>query len=301
MRIPARLTLAFLSLLLAAGSPAVADEPVLVYTVNYPLAYFAQRIGGDSVRVVFPAPPDVDPAFWQPDPDTIRTYQTADIVLLNGADYAKWVSSASLPRRRLVDTSRAVAERIVETGAGVVHSHGPGGESHGHTGTAFTLWLDPTLAMAQTAAIESALTRARPSSATAFESGRVALDADLAALDGSFQRAFASLGDEPLLASHPVYQYLQRRYDLTIDALLWEPDVTPDEDDWRDLDALADAGGARWMLWEDEPTAATRSGLAERGIGVVVVRPLGNRPGDGDYLDGMRANVAAIERAAAGE
>jgi len=33
------------------------DAP-LIYSVNYPLAYFAQRVGGEDVRVVFPAPPN---------------------------------------------------------------------------------------------------------------------------------------------------------------------------------------------------------------------------------------------------
>ena len=67
-------------------TPAQADQVLSVYTVNYPLAYFAERIAGDQARVVFPAPSDVDPAFWQPDRETIRTYQQADLILLNGAD-----------------------------------------------------------------------------------------------------------------------------------------------------------------------------------------------------------------------
>ena len=47
----------------------VAEETtdmLVVYAVNYPLAYFAERIGGDLVEVVFPAPVDEDPAFWNP-------------------------------------------------------------------------------------------------------------------------------------------------------------------------------------------------------------------------------------------
>jgi len=61
---------------LAAHSPAIAEsesgEKITVYTVNYPLKYFAQRIAGDRATVVFPAPPDVDPVFWMPDPETTR-------------------------------------------------------------------------------------------------------------------------------------------------------------------------------------------------------------------------------------
>ena len=108
----------WLPLLLAAcaASRVGAAEPLDVYTVNYPLAYFAERIGGDRVRVSFPAPAEVDPAFWRPNADTIRRYQQADLVLLNGAGYARWVAHVSLPRRRSVDTSRAFRERWIETG-----------------------------------------------------------------------------------------------------------------------------------------------------------------------------------------
>ncbi len=47
----------------------------VVYTVNYPLQFFAKAIGGDDLDVVFPTPPDVDPADWTPDVDTLLDYQ----------------------------------------------------------------------------------------------------------------------------------------------------------------------------------------------------------------------------------
>ena len=44
----------------AATTPAgeQTERKPVIYTVSYPLQYFAQRIGGDEVDVVFPAPPD---------------------------------------------------------------------------------------------------------------------------------------------------------------------------------------------------------------------------------------------------
>ena len=43
------------SALLAIHS-SMAAEKLTVYVVNYPLQYFAERIGGGHVKVVFPAP-----------------------------------------------------------------------------------------------------------------------------------------------------------------------------------------------------------------------------------------------------
>ena len=85
--------------MLSIGALA-ASGPLTVYTVNYPLEYFASRIGGEHVKARYPGPADEDPAFWKPDAQTIGSYQQADLILLNGAGYAKWLSRASLPRAR---------------------------------------------------------------------------------------------------------------------------------------------------------------------------------------------------------
>ena len=53
---------------------AVSAAPT-VYVVNYPLQYFTQRIAGNHVQVVFPAPPDEDPAFWKPDVKPFRPFK----------------------------------------------------------------------------------------------------------------------------------------------------------------------------------------------------------------------------------
>ena len=80
-----------------------------IYAVNYPLAYFAGRIAGDRARVEFPVPPDIDPAFWSPDAEAVAAFQDADLILLNGAGYARWVHGASLPRRRTINTLAGLA------------------------------------------------------------------------------------------------------------------------------------------------------------------------------------------------
>jgi zinc transport system substrate-binding protein len=80
--------LARLVLLCAALLPAhpLAREGV-IYTTSYPLYHFASVIGGDALEVVFPAPPDVDPAYWKPGVDVLLAYQQADLILLNGAGF----------------------------------------------------------------------------------------------------------------------------------------------------------------------------------------------------------------------
>ncbi len=114
-------------LLLATSLTAFAEAKLTVYAVNYPLTYFAERIGGDHVNVVFPVPPDVDPAFWSPDAKTVRKYQQADLIILNGADYEKWTKKVSLPMLRSVDTSRVFKKNLLLMETTVTPTHGPAG------------------------------------------------------------------------------------------------------------------------------------------------------------------------------
>jgi zinc transport system substrate-binding protein len=92
---------------------AVSAAPT-VYVVNYPLKYFTQRIAGDHVQVVFPAPPDEDPAFWKPDTETISAFQAADLIVINGATYAKWLEKTSLPKAKVVNTSAGFQDQYIE-------------------------------------------------------------------------------------------------------------------------------------------------------------------------------------------
>jgi len=65
----------------------------------------------------------------------------ADLIVLNGAGYAKWTAKVSLPLLRTVDTSKSFEDTLIAMTDEITHSHGPGGD-HSHSGTAFTTWLD---------------------------------------------------------------------------------------------------------------------------------------------------------------
>jgi len=288
--------LSFALLIVGASHWVLAGEKLNIYTVNYPLAYFAERIAGDLAVVTFPAPPDVDPAFWIPDPETITAYQRADLILLNGADYAKWTGMVSLPRSRLVDTSSGFRDAYIQVGGGITHSHGPGGE-HSHGGVAFTTWLDLDQAAQQAEAIARALPRKRPEAKAQIERNLEALKADLLRLDARISEIARREPGRPLLASHPIYQYFARRYGLNLKSVMWEPDEIPSEGQWAKLKGMLSEHPATWMLWEDEPAQESVERLRALGVESVVVSPCANRPAAGDFLRVMTDNTEHLEQA----
>jgi len=298
MRNVALILVAATGVLLGCGTgdqtPDAVDQDsgaLSVCVVNYPLGYFAERIGGDHVKVLFPAPAEVDPAFWSPDADTIAAYQDADLILLNGAGYATWVDRATLPSSKIVNTSSGFAFQHIPLDDTVTHSHGPEGE-HAHGGWAFTTWIDPTQAVEQARAIREAMAAADPEHAEQFGAGFAALVADLSALDQRFAAAAETIGDQPLIFSHPVYQYLIRRYGLNGVSVHWEPDQAPD---LGQLEHLLEEQAAHWMIWEGVPLAESVTDLAAYGVKSVVFDPCGNTPETGDYMTVMAANAEALE------
>ena len=276
-------------------APPTATQ-LSVAVVNYPLMYFAQRIGGPDVRVTFPAPPGGDPAFWEPAPEQIAFYQEADLILLNGASYAKWVPRVSLPTSRMVDTSAAFADSYIPLIGETTHSHGDTGE-HQHGEVAFTTWLDPLQAIAQAEAIRDAMTRLRPDAAAGFQERFAALEAELQDLDDRLATIFAAAGPQPILFSHPVYQYLIRRYGLDGRSVHWEPQEQPTSEQWDELEHLLADRTSRWMVWEGTPDPATVAGLRELGLESVVFDPCGGAPEEGDYLSVMWENIRRLSEA----
>lgn len=275
-------------------SEVAARGPIVVYAVNYPLAYFATRIGGDDVDVRLPVPADEDPAFWNPTAEEISAFQAADVILLNGAGYAGWTEKASLPRSKLVNTSAGAADRYVEADETLVHAHGPEGE-HEHGAMAFTTWLDPTLAVEQARSIRDALAAFRPEAESRFDAAFLELETELDELDSELLAAAAALEGTPLLGSHPVYQYLAGRYGLDLRSVHFEPDEPPSESGWQELREMQQQRAASLMLWEAEAMEQTRDRLErEFGITSIVFSPCANAPDVDDYMVVMRANAQRL-------
>jgi zinc transport system substrate-binding protein len=291
----------FVLAVVAAGFIACGERPDIqhptsqiqqgqsVFASTYPLAYFAERILGSSETVAFPEM-DGDPAFWEPSAEDVASMQQAAVILVNGATYEKWLEGVTLPERKIIDTSAPFADRYLTVTGAISHSHGPGAE-HAHAGTAFITWLDFSLAGAQASVVYSALSDAGIGDETALRTNFAALTEDLESLDSELQTLATGLASVPIVASHPVYDYLANRYRLNIESALWEPDVFPDEHQWELLGDVLKQHPAKWMIWEGQPAEESVERLMEMGIESVVFDPAGNRSDAGDFLETMRQNV----------
>lgn len=269
------------------------EQKPVVYVSNYPLQYFVERVA-PWAEVRFPADVSGDPAYWKPTAEDVSAMQKADVIVLNGASYESWLNNVSLSQGQMVDTSAGLTDRLIPLEGQTTHSHGLEGE-HEHSGTAFTLWLDMTLAQAQVQAISADFSARWPKRAAGIEQLAAALMQDLQSLDEEMLSIVGASSGQPVLFSHPVYQYLEKRYGINGKSVHWEPDAMPDGSMWQELKELVDAHPAKWMIWEGDPDPEITTKLAGLGIQSVVFDPCAGKPEQGDFLSVMQKNVTALQ------
>lgn len=292
-----RHTLLLSSLTLMLAAPLAAQDRPQVIAVNYPLQYFAERLLGDSADVSYLVPSDVDPSFWRPSISDISTVQAADLVLLNGAGFAQWIDRVSLSRGRLVNTTAAVEDSFIVTES-ITHSHGEG-EEHSHEGLATYVWLDPSLAIAQSEAIANAITSRGLAEAEVVEARLESLRSDLEALAAETEDALARLDNTAIIATHPRYDYLAERFGLSITSLEWEAGAVPTDEELDDLRRRAQDTGATILLWEAAPPLAAFDLTSNLGLTNVVFPPLAHAANETSFIESYLGAVAELSAAAA--
>jgi ABC-type metal ion transport system, periplasmic component/surface adhesin len=226
----------------------------VVGVVHYPLAFMAERLGGGQVDVFYPVPPEVDPTYWRPGLQDISRFQQADVIALNGAGFAKWTARTTLPRSRIVNTSKSFEDRYIVTKT-VTHSHGDGG-THAHDAVASYTWLDFALAAKQAEALAKKMGQRISSLKPEIENNAKALKRDLLQLNEK-ALSLTSLfpAEHRMIATHPRYQYFARAYSLNISSVSWDPGAMPNEEQWSEIKKIAAQTGAKIMLWEAQPPA----------------------------------------------
>jgi len=274
-----------------------SQEPVIL-TTFYPTHYFTQKIAMGKVKVECPCPEDEDPIFWQPDRSAISKYQQADMIVINGAKFEKWVAKVSLPQAKLVDSAKGIELLNYETAT--THSHGPAGE-HSHTGVDGHTWVDPVNALHQATVIYKAMTEKFPQLKDDFAAGFAELSKELKQLDSELKEVSKKMADTPILCSHPAYNYVGRRYGWNLKNLDLDPESKLTETQINDIRETLKTHPAKILLWEGEPTDEVANQVTEKlGLKNIVFSPCEGAPSDpssSNYFSIMTNNIKVLKDA----
>jgi zinc transport system substrate-binding protein len=142
--------------------------------------------------------------------------------------------------------------------------------------------------------VKKALAVKLPEAQSQLESRFVDLEKELLELDVQIKGFLSSNAKSPLLFSHPVYQYFERRYELNGRSVHWEPAEAPTEAMWVEFKELLAKHPAKVLVWEGETDPEIIKKLQEQGVKSVVFNPCGNVPAEGDFIFVMRNNIKRL-------
>lgn len=172
----------------------------------YPLAEFAQQIGGDNVSVATITPPGSEPHDFEPSPQDLVAIYNAKVFVFNGSGLDAWAEK--------------IAPDLLQKGIVVVKTTEQLSDPH--------TWLDPVLAQREVNLVRDALKQVDSARAADYNQRAEAYVQQLVALDQLYREGLAHCTLHDVVASHAALSYLAKRYGLTVTSIAGlDPEAEP--------------------------------------------------------------------------
>jgi zinc/manganese transport system substrate-binding protein len=199
--------IAFILLLAAMATPAVAQDKLKVVATFSILADFVKNVGGDRVAVTALVGPNGDAHVYQPSPGDAKTVADAKLVFANGLGFEGWMG-------RLVKASGTKAQTVVAT-KGVKPLKAA--DEHGHGEADPHAWQSVANAKIYVANIRDALSVADPAGKSSYEANANAYLAKLDALDTGVRAAIDKIPSDrrKIITTHDAFGYFAAAYGVT--------------------------------------------------------------------------------------
>ncbi|WP_435612682.1 metal ABC transporter substrate-binding protein [Streptomyces sp. bgisy159] len=282
----------------AAGDTGKFD----VVASFYPMAFLAERIGGDHVHVTSLTEPGTEPHDLDVSARQRAQLEEADAALyLAGLQPAvdDAVRQAGTPTK--IDAAKLTTLEDLGTGDG--HDHG-GGESEGGDEHARDphLWLDPVKYAEVAEGVGKAFEKADPDHAADYRKNTETLVKQLGDLDTRFADGLRNTRTKVFFTSHAAFGYLAERYGLTQEAISGlDPESEPSPARIRELQGEARADGVTTVFYETLVSGKTAKTLAkDAGLKTDVLDPvegITEKSRGQDYFAVMDANLTALKSA----
>jgi zinc/manganese transport system substrate-binding protein len=192
----------------AAFSPARAQERLNVVATFSILSDFVRNVGGDRVSVMTLVGPDSDTHVYTPTPADAKKIADAKLVVVNGLGLEGWLPrlvKSSGGGAVTVIATRGIAARKIEDG----HSHDPA-DADPHA------WQSVPNAKIYVANLRDALVSADPAGADVYRANAAAYLAKLDALDAEVRAEVAKIppGRRSVISTHDAFGYFAAAYGI---------------------------------------------------------------------------------------
>ena len=289
----------------ASGSaPATSDDAkVKVVASFYPMADFAEKVGGDLVEVKNLVPAGTEPHEWEPSPKDVTAIEGSDLFVYNGADMEGWVDDTL----KSVDTSKTT---VVEASKGIKlreadHSHDADGDGHEHEGEHDPhVWVSPKNALKELGNIRDGLVKADPEHKAEYEKNYDEYAKRFEDLDREYAQKLGATKGKTVVVSHEAYGYLCDEFGLTQMPITgMDAEGEPDAQTMAQIVDFVKENNVKTIFSEDLVSPKVAQQIAdETGAECVRLNPVEGltdeqlKAGE-DYLSVMKDNLGKLVKA----
>lgn len=293
-----------------------SGDPLTVYTTIYPLQYFAERIGGDTIEAESMLPAGADEHTYEPTSKTILDIAGADLFLYNGLNLEPFADKVketlSSEDVQIVNVGEQVeidsahdehSHESEEAHTEEEHSH-ESEDGHDHGGVDPHIWLDPLLAGQMANVVKKELIELNPDEEAVYTKNYEALLAELEQLDDNFHTMADAAAQKEILVSHAAYGYWEKSYG--IEQLSVAGLSSTDEPSQKELKELADTAkehNIRYVIFEQNVTPKIAKVIQEEiGADSLRLHNLATLTEEDikekkDYMSIMKQNIETLKTA----
>ena len=249
-----------MNIVAGCGGQQSADKSKLQVAASfYPMAEFAQAVGGDRVQVTCLVPDGAEPHDWEPSPKDLTRLGRAQVFVYNGM-VEPWAEQAlaALSEKKIVP---------VEAGSALLERNG---KQDPH------VWVSPKKAIIEVERISEALCSVDAKNAAAYKANAKAYVEKLAALDKKLAQVAQKAPKRVFVTAHAAFGHLAADYglrQLSVAGISAEAEPTPG--DLQRLIATVKREKVRYVFFETltDPKIA-KLVAQETGAQTAVLDPL---------------------------
>lgn len=237
----------------------------------YPLAFFAEEIGGDKIEVTTITPSGIEPHEYDPTTQDIGTIQQSDILLLNGG-VESWGD-------KIITNLQGTQVTTLVIGDGLLTENW---EEDGEIQKDPHIWLDPNLAKKEVAKITQAIIAKDADNTPYYQQNAKQLESRLNDLDAKYRNGLANCQKKEIITSHAAFGYLAKAYGLKQVAIAGlSTEVEPSAQQLTEVAKFAQQNGIKYIFFESLVSPKLSETLAQEvGAKTLVLDPIEGIPQD---------------------
>lgn len=286
-------------ILVSSNISCASEQKIKVVASIAPLADFARQVGGDKVDVILLLPPGASPHTYEPTPKIAQEISKAKIFIKIGAGLEFWADKLiSAANRDIMIVTCSDGIELLK-GNGHTHDHA---DNHKHSDIHNVdphIWLDPVICMTIVKRIEDAFSKTDPVNSSYYKKKAAAYTASLSALDREISERVKTFRTKEYVTFHSAWNYFSRKYGLKVVGVIEEsPGKEPGPKHIGKILREVKRMKTRVIFAEPQFSPKIAEAIAKEARGkVLILDPEGGQKGNETYIDLMRHNLSAMERA----